>query len=576
MAWITIEGGSGKAPGLNDKGTSSARRGSGWITIQDNGRGPELSEWVTPESMARGESLEPDAGLHSSFLDPLEALLGGGIGEGIFRGAKRLSSFPRRSLLGSEGRTAEDIATIKQKADRYGIELTPATSTGSRKLAEFEHSLSEGPMANFGAGPIVARENDTMERAIFDQFERMGANGSNLAMGEVFSQSAKSLLDAKKDLFRQRFGSLFASYGDTPLFRTSSLKSAAEEYLKQAERVPTLKGTTAWKDAKKISQLPDEMAWKDWQAVRTQIGGKAEDKMLTSKADKGFYKDLYGRLMEDLDESVRAIGNEKLANEYRQTVEDYKQFKDLYGRSGTNDVGSSFIQRTINRDVAPESIGPLMNRSTIRSERALDAGGIDSDGIPLAKKVSATAALLGSKAKGKDSSIWLGSFLKETGDQREGFRRLAAQPQYSFKSAVGKRGELLRPDAETLPREMMEPVPGTSGTDLGRIDDLRGIASDIQKKRSVRNTSATAKYNYLNTIKLLGPVRAAFQLAKDATLNAAYKSKTLRDWFEKGVIDEKTYKEAMDRMGTRGRRVGVATQELLKLDDINRSRSGSR
>ena len=451
-------------------------------------------------------------------------------------GGKSFNSLLRRTLVGADSTTTKEIETLQKLAEKHGIELTPATTTGSPSLARMEHNLNDSAAAGLGLRQAVNSEKTGVDNAIVGQFDKMGANGSNVGAGEVFAQGTKSLVEREKQYFTDTFNKLFAAYGDQQIFSIKTVKSQAKTLVDQAERNPIIKNTTAYRDAKALSNTDDYLKWADWQQLRTQLGGLTQDSMLTGKASSGTYKQLYSGLADDLKTSVYSMENLGMLHKYNNAIDEYKVFKQgLDGKSS----GAGFMKSVMNDRIAPETIGHNINGSTLKATSALDVGGWDkASGIPMAKKASATDTLLSSMNRTGDG-ISMPNFLKAT--DKEGFKTAAAAATRTDRDGAVPRWLL---QDEVIPnRSSMEKL-GTKGADNIVIDDLREIAKAVKAKDSYKNTSKTAIYNQINWAKA-NPVSAVLMFAKDAAMSASYRSDVFKRWLSKGGITKTQYDDAI-------------------------------
>lgn len=434
---------------------------------------------------------------------------------------------------------SEDARKLKALADKYGVELSPASLTGSPNLARVEHNINEGMAGGLGMTQTLNREKDTIDRAIYTELEKMGANVSNINAGETFAKTTQEMVDREKEHFSKEFGKLFASYGDAPVFSIRGVKGEAQKLVEMAKRNPIIKNTTAYRDALALTKTADDLSWKDWQALRTQLGALTQDKMVTGSASTASYKNLYSKLEEDLRISAERTGDRELYKQYKTLVDQYKGFKFQYDDKGS---GSRFIKTLLDDKVNPEAIGHLMNNSSLRARSALGAGGVDmlfregvQGGIPNAKKVSATDVLMSSKAKDGDG-IWLPNFVKYT--DREGFREIAkadnrARAQYNPKDALLGHYQI------EVPTRLTDPIKGTSN--IKSIDDLRTLANAVIAKNSYKNNSKTAQYTMLNSLKSMNPFSVAKVLVLDGSLSVAYRSDLIKQLMSTGIITRKEY-----------------------------------
>ena len=321
---------------------------------------------------------------------------------------------------------------------------------------------------SFGMRQITNKERDGIESGINRQLNSMGANGSNTNAGEMFSQGVRDLVENEKQYFNDVFENLFAKYGDQKVFSIRGVKNEAQKLIAQAERNPIIKNQTAYRDAKAIANTDDFLTWGDWSRLRTTLGGLTQDTMATGKASTGAYKKMYSNLEGDLQSSVVHLGDDNLLKNYNKAVYDYKQFK--LGLDGT-DTGARFMNSVVRNKVNPESIGHAVNNSTLKANSALEAGGFDSaTGIPTAKKVSATDTLMSSQ-RTNDEGISLAKFLKYS--DKEGFRKIANAKDMNPRS--------LEMYDDVSPNRLGSAKKNT-GNDMLIIDDLRDIASAIEKK----------------------------------------------------------------------------------------------
>ncbi len=532
------------------------------------GQGPKLAKMAVGSAVGNQVA---DVGMGKD-IDTTGFALQAGIPtaiDSLFSGIGRATLAPRQALVGKGKDTSKSIDNLLGLSAKNNVDLTPATVTGSPSLAKLEQNINQGPLAGLGMRQSIDAERGGINTAIGNQFEKMGANGSNVAMGETMTQSLKSVAQQENQYFKNKFGRLFASLGDNPYFSTRGVKQEAMQLVEQADRVPSLKRDSAFLDAKEILKVPDDLSWNDWQAFRSNIGAKANDTMLTSKASKGFYKNLYSKTAQDLDSSVtNAPIPQSMVSDYFKTIGEYKTFKDSFGRSGNNDTGSNFINSVANNNVNPEAVGSMMNRSSLRAKSGLNTAGVDvATGVPIAKQVSATDALLASKARnGEDIS--LSAFLKQTGPSKEGFRTLAQEPNRVFGAGsttgapktLQNQTIMKHQGQDVIPTRLTE-TAGNAMQDLVKIDELRDIATAIAKKDSQRNFSNTSVQNWMNTLKTMNPIALAATLVKELGISTLYNSKTFRSWLEKGVVTEEMIKQAT-QSGT-VRKASIPASEVL-------------
>ena len=451
----------------------------------------------------------------------------------MVRGASKLKSLPRRMAVGESGmgNTAAEIADLQVLAKKHGVELTPASITGSPTLARTEQNINQSVVSRMGMNQSIHTEKQGIDGAIMKQLEDMGANGSNVNAGEGLSSAINANQASDALYFQKKFGGMFAGYGDQPLFSVRGLKAEAQAIVNRAERNPIIKNSAAYRDAKAIAATDEKLSWADWQTLRTHLGGLASDKMVTSNASTGQYKNLYSKLAQDLDDSVNALGVPNLKKQYDSVIDEYKTFKSGLGKSGDNDFGSNFVNKVAQRNINPESIGGLINNSSLRADAALATGGVDkATGLPVAKKTSATDILLSSKAK-NDDGLWLPSFLKYT--DKEGFKRVANAPKMQRDAT---KALFDNTNSDVMSSRVSKPVDGNTVSDLTTINELRDIAIAINDKDKSRNFSNTAVQNWMNQLKVMKPFAMATTIAKEGGMSALYNSSAFKRWVSEGII----------------------------------------
>ncbi len=466
-------------------------------------------------------------------IDPaLKALkaVGGSINSGL-----------RRMLAGADAATLKEVEELQRVAEKHGIELTPATATGSPSLARMEHNLGDSAAAGFGLRQTVNTEREGAEGAITGAFNKMGANGSNTNAGEGFAQATRGLVQDEKQYFSDAFGKMFAKYGDSKVFSIRGVKQEAQKLVSQAERNPIIKNTTAYRDAKALTDTDDLLTWEDWSKLRTHLGGLTQDSMVTGKASTGAYKQMYAQLEDDLRSTVINTGDSGMLSQYNRLIDEYSKYKNIY--DGTS-AGSRFTKSIVQNKHNPESIGHSINNSTLKAKGALDAGGFDrKTGIPSAKSVSATDALLGSKSP-DGKGISMAKFIKNT--DKDGFQAVAESPNFGYTIDSSDLFKLHLTD-NVVPSRKGTPIKGTKGADSLIMSDLRQIAGAIATKNAHKNNSKTAIYNQINWAKA-NPISAVFMFAKDAGMSAAYRSDVFKRWLSKGGITKAQYAEGIKKI----------------------------
>ena len=444
----------------------------------------------------------------------------------------------RRILVGSDATSKQDVAALQKLANKYDIELTPATASGSPSLARMEHNLADSAAGGLGLRQAVNAEKEGIDNAIYKGFGDMGANGSNTNAGEAFAQGTKEVMDNEKQYFNDAFSKLFARYGDDPIFSIKGVKAEANKLIDQAERNPIIKNTTAYRDAKALADTDSYLTWNDWSKLRTHLGSLTQDAMATGKASTGAYKQIYAQLENDLKSTVHNIGDGATLNQYKKLIDEYKTFKKDFDGQGS---GARFINSIVRGKQAPEAIGHSINNSTLKAKGALAAGGFDrKTGIPSAKRVSSTDALLASRSPGGEG-ISMPKFIKAT--EKEGFKKVAEAPNLMLKIKTSDLPKIHLLDDVTPTRKGAE-ISGTAGKDAMVMEDLRKVANAIAGKNAHKNNSKTAIYNQINWMKA-NPLSAMFMFAKDSAMSAAYRSDMFKRWLSRGGISMKQYKQGM-------------------------------
>jgi len=378
-------------------------------------------------------------------------------------------------------------------------------------------------------------EKQTTDNAITSTLENMGANGSNVIAGENLRASTQSVIESEKQYFYDSFSQLFARYGDSPIFSIRGVKAEAQKLVTQAETIPLIKNSAAYRDSKAILESADDLSWSDWSKLRTHLGGLTQDATVSGKASTGAYKNMYSKLEGDLVASVGRTGDTDTLKQYKTIIDEYKQFKQDFEGKGS---GAQFIRSLVEDRVRPEAVGSMINNSSLKAKGALSAGGVDvSSGIPIAKKASATDVLQSSMSKLEDG-LHLPAFLKYS--DRDGFKTIAEAPNRQVRRNTITDGGVddIVPTRGTVPR---------STNDAEYISDLQTLTKAIVKKDNYKNTSKTAQYNMLNALKAMSPLEAAKFIIKDVGISLAYKSEMFQKWLEKGILSPSDYKLLMKK-----------------------------
>jgi hypothetical protein len=403
--------------------------------------------------------------------------------------------------------TARNVNTAL--ADKYGVELTPATATGHQGLSRFEEAMSKGSLGGKQIAKMKADEITGIENTARELLEdKLGGDGNVYDSGSTFAYQTAKRLDQAKDYFNAQYGQLVEDAGVTQI-PVGTLRGTAKEILNLSEKVPAFKnGIDTFAD--NILESPEALGYEEYQQLRSLIGAKIKDTSVTGQTgSKEAYKRLYRAINEDFDNMFRGTGFAS------RKAELDTQFKDLF-KSQFEDSFTRGVLGTSRNKIDPERIGGLVARSSNKANVArntADSGFIENWSSGGIRPVySPEPPVKASNAKRAAADYLLGRSVAPGGDM--------SLPKMRTNLRAAKGLDVLL-DADT--KSMKD--------DIVKLIDLSG------QNNKVANTSGTAYMNELLRMKN-DPLSALIGFGTDQSLARMYKNKAFQKYLTNTLLTD--------------------------------------
>jgi len=456
--------------------------------------------------------------------------------------SERAKELGKSAALGAAGEVAGNIvgrmitplrgidkaaqSTNNVLANKYNVELTPATATGHKGLSWFEELMSKGSLGGQSIAKAKEAEITGIENAVDDLLtNKMGATGNTFDSGSSYVYQTGKRQKNAEEYFTDRYGELVKA-ADVTEIPVVSLKGVAKEILDLSNKIPALKGDID-NLAVRILESPESITYPEYQQLRSFIGSKIKDASVTGQTgSKAAYKKLYGAINNDFDEVFKG-------SRFSSAKQDLDaQFREQY-KEPFEDTFTKGVLGTSRSAVDPERIGGLIANSSGKAKTArntADSGFIRE--LSHGGDSSATYSLLPPK-RAKNTKSAAADYILDKSVARDGGMSLP-KARTNLKKAKGI-DTILEPDLKTMK------------DDIVKLIELSG------QNNKVANHSGTAWMNEMLKMKN-DPVKALAGFISDTAIAATYKRQLFQKWLTNGVISKPQYQRFMNNLAQVGAR----------------------